>query len=158
MFRKLNRVKQELENSECKNILKEELRGVLSLNGDDGYPYGMPMNHFYVEEENRLYFHGGMIGYKMDCIKKDNKCSYCVINKGEKRLDHWSLIFKSVIVFGKIHLVEDINEIKRISKLLSYKFTKDENEIDNEIKLSLNHTAMFYIDIEYMTGKKVNER
>ncbi len=158
MFRKLNRVKQELGKDECIKILKEELRGVLSLNGDDGYPYGMPMNHFYVEEENRLYFHGGKVGYKIDCINRNNKCSYCVINSGKKRDDHWSLIFNSVIVFGKIYFVEDIKEIERISKLLSYKFTSDEKEIEKEIIESINHTKMFYIEIEYMTGKKVNER
>ena len=43
MFRKMRRFKQELNETECKKILKNEVRGVLSVIGDDGYPYGLPM-------------------------------------------------------------------------------------------------------------------
>lgn len=36
MFRKMRRYKQELELPECIDILKKEVRGVLSVIGDDG--------------------------------------------------------------------------------------------------------------------------
>lgn len=158
MFKELRRIKQKLDIEESKEILSNTLRGVLSLNGLDGYPYGIPLNHYYSKEDNRLYFHSGKIGYKIDCINNDNKCSYCVLNDGDKSDNHWSLIFKSVIVFGKIKFVNDIKEIERISRLLSYKFTSNDKEIDKEIELSLNNTKLFYIDIEYIIGKLVNER
>ena len=58
MFREMMRIKQQLPESECLEILKNEKRGVLSVLGDDGYPYGMPMNHYYCEEDGKLYFHG----------------------------------------------------------------------------------------------------
>ena len=45
MFREMLRVKQQLPREECVRLLKEEKRGVLSVLGDDGYPYGMPLNH-----------------------------------------------------------------------------------------------------------------
>lgn len=51
MFREMLRKKQQLSEEECINILKNQLRGVLSVLGDDEYPYGMPMNHFYCEED-----------------------------------------------------------------------------------------------------------
>ena len=41
MFREMRRKKQQLEESECVEILKNEKRGVLSVIGDDGYPYGI---------------------------------------------------------------------------------------------------------------------
>ena len=47
MFRELTRKKQKLSMEECLQILKSEKRGVLSVNGDNDYPYGMPMNHWY---------------------------------------------------------------------------------------------------------------
>ena len=47
MFREMMRKKQALSLEECKEILKTETRGVLSVMGENGYPYGMPMNHFY---------------------------------------------------------------------------------------------------------------
>ena len=57
MFREMLRKKQALTEEECIRILKEEPRGVLSVLGDDGYPYGMPLNHYYCEEDGKIYFH-----------------------------------------------------------------------------------------------------
>lgn len=45
MFRPMRRWKQQLSDEDCIAILKSELRGILSVLGDDGYPYGIPMNH-----------------------------------------------------------------------------------------------------------------
>ena len=47
MFRELRRKNKALSDEECIEILKNERRGVLSVIGDEGYPYGMPMNHYY---------------------------------------------------------------------------------------------------------------
>ena len=69
MFREMLRYKQALSEEECIEILKKELRGVLSVLGDDGYPYGMPINHFYNEEDGKIYFHSGMQGHKIDAMK-----------------------------------------------------------------------------------------
>lgn len=157
MFQEVKRIKQRLDINESKEILERTLRGVLALNGLDGYPYSMPLNHYYYKEENRLYFHGGKIGYKIDCIKNDNKCSYTVYEKTGILDDKWN-IFKSVIIFGKIHIVDDKNEIIKISKLLSHKFTNDDSYINDEIKKYLDETLMFYIEIEHITGKIVNEK
>ena len=46
MFRTVTRFKQALSDEECLEILKNEKRGVLSVLGDDGYPYGMPINYW----------------------------------------------------------------------------------------------------------------
>ena len=69
MFRPMRRFKQQISDAQCIEILKNEKRGVLSLLGDDGYPYGLPMSHYYVEEDNKIYFHGAKEGHKIDAIK-----------------------------------------------------------------------------------------
>jgi len=56
MFRELTRKQKKLSDEECIKILKEETRGVLSVLGDDDYPYGMPMNHWYNEDDGKIYF------------------------------------------------------------------------------------------------------
>ena len=58
MFRKMRRFKQQLEEEECREVLRQQKQGVLSLLGDGGYPYGIPMNHWYSEEDGTIYFHG----------------------------------------------------------------------------------------------------
>lgn len=44
MFREMRRFKQQLTKEECIEILKKEPRGMLSVLGDDGYPYGIVIN------------------------------------------------------------------------------------------------------------------
>lgn len=69
MFRKMRRFKQQITEEECIQILKNTKRGILSLIGDDGYPYGIPLDHWYSEEDNAVYFHGAKEGHKIDAIK-----------------------------------------------------------------------------------------
>lgn len=157
MFRQMRRFKQQISDEECKEILKNEKRGVLSLIGDDGYPYGIPLNHFYYEKENVIYFHGAKEGHKIDAIKNCNKVSYCVYEKGVKRENHWSYDVRSVICFGKIHFVEDFDESIEICRKIWWKFGTDEKEFEEEIKRAGSRVLCLRFEIEHMTGKKVNE-
>ncbi len=92
MFRKMRRFKQQISDSECIEILKNTKRGVLSIIGDDGYPYGLPMNHWYCEEDGKIYFHGAKEGHKIDAVKACDKVSYCVYDEGYRREGEWHLI------------------------------------------------------------------
>ena len=157
MFREMLRKKQQLTNEECIAILKQEPRGVLSVLGDDDYPYGMPINHFYREEDGKLYFHGGKQGHKIDAIRRHDKASFCVYDSGFRRDGEWALNIRSVIVFGRIEIVEDRDKVYEIARQLSYKFTNDEAYIEHEIKHSGPGTLMFALTVEHMTGKLVNE-
>jgi len=157
MFRKMTRFKQEIPQQECRELLKKQDRGVLSVFGDDGYPYGLPINHYYCEEENRLYFHSGSKGHKIDAIRKHDKASFCIYDEGYRKEGEWALNITSVIVFGRIEIIEDRNKIIDICRKLSYKFTDDETYIENEISRSGYKTFMFALNIEHMSGKRVNE-
>ena len=157
MFRKMRRFKQEISREECTEVLTNEKRGVLSMLGDDGYPYGIPLNHHYDKNDNCLYFHGAKEGYKIDAIKNCNKVSYCVYEKGVKKENHWSLNVRSVIVFGKMHFVEDIDKCIEIAKNIWWKFGTDEKELEEEIKHSSPRVLCLKLEIEHMTGKLVNE-
>ena len=151
------RKKQQLPQEECIAILKKELRGVLSVLGDDDYPYGMPINHYYCEEDGKLYFHGGMKGHKIDAMKRHDKASFCVYDEGFRRDGEWALNIKSVIVFGHIEFTEDRETISRISSALSRKFTDDEDYISREIEQAGARTLLFALVPDHLTGKLVKE-
>ena len=157
MFREMLRKKQQLPEEECIEILKNELRGVLSVIGDDDYPYGMPINHFYCEEDGNIYFHSGRKGHKIDAMKSHDKASFCVYDQGFRREGEWALNIRSVIVFGRIEFIEDKEKIYEIARRLSYKFTDDEEYIEREIVRSGPGTLMFALVPEHITGKLVNE-
>lgn len=157
MFRELARKNREISSEECVHLLKTEKRGVLSVLGDNDYPYGMPMNHFYNEVDGRIYFHCGKEGHRLDAIKKHNKVSFCVYDEGYRNEGEWALNIKSVIVFGKIEIVNDMDIIIDISTKLCHKFTQDEEYIRKEIKAYAHETIILQLTPEHVCGKLVKE-
>lgn len=157
MFREVARKKQILTSEQITKILKSEKRGVLSVLGDNGYPYGLPMNFWYNEENGCIYFHSGKKGHKVDAISSDNKVSFCVYDEGFKKEGEWALNISSVIVFGKIHVVEDSEKAAEIYRKLSLKFTSDIGYIYSEIEKFANNTLCYELQPEHITGKIVNE-
>ncbi|MBE6631586.1 MAG: pyridoxamine 5'-phosphate oxidase family protein [Ruminococcaceae bacterium] len=157
MFRELTRINKKLSLEECISILITEKRGVLSINGDEGYPYGMPMNHFYNEENGKIYFHCGKKGHRAEALKKDSRVSFCAYDSGYCNPGEWALNIKSVIVFGKIKTVNDPNRIVDITTKLCYKFTHDETYIKKEIEQNAEKTLLLELSPEHICGKSVNE-
>ncbi len=157
MFRELARKKQQLPQEECIALLQKERRGVLSVLGDDGYPYGMPMNHYYNEQDGCIYFHCGRNGHRMDALRRCEKVSFCVYNEGERAPGEWALCVKSVIVFGRVEIVEEPTAIREITMALSMKFTQDEEYIRQEIEQYAKETLLLRLLPENMCGKTVKE-
>ena len=158
MFRPMAkpRARQQISEEECIRILKEQKRGVLCVLGDDDYPYGTPTNHFYCEEDGRIYFHSNKKGHKVDAMKKHDKICFVVYDEGFKKEGDWALNIKSVVVFGRVEFIEDEPTIVRIMTDLCHKFTDDEAYIAKEMKTA-GGTLLFALVPEHMTGKLVNE-
>ena len=156
MFRGMRRYKQELSQEQCIDILTHEPRGVLSVLGENGYPYGMVMNHWYNTEDGKLYFHCAKEGHKIDAIKACDKVSYCVHDEGFRKEGEWALNIKSVIVFGRICIVEDEEKMKEICVNLYRKFADDEDALKQELT-HLKRVMCLELTPEHMTGKLVNE-
>lgn len=152
----MRRKNRELPYEECIEILTNEPRGVLAVLGDYDYPYTVPMTHVFVD--GKIYFHGAQTGHKNDAIKKHDKVSYCVMDKGVKAKDSWWYTFKSVVVFGKIRTLTDKDE--KIEKLtyLGDKFFPTHEETVSEINRLLDKTEVFEITIDHISGKRVEER
>ena len=157
MFRELTRKNKQISDSECIKILINEKRGVLSVNGDDGYPYGVPMNHFYNEADGCIYFHCGKGGHRNDALTKDSKVSFCVYDSGYIPDGEWALNINSVIVFGKAELISDKETVCDIAAKLSRKFTQDEEYIKREIDAFAHETVLIRLTPEHICGKLVNE-
>lgn len=157
MFRKMRRSNQALTQEEIVNVLEKETRGVLSVQGDNGYPYGFPINHYYDKEANKLYFHGANFGHHIDALKKDPKVSYCVFGQDFVREGEWAKNVKSVIVFGKAELIDDLDEVIRICRRLCDKFPCSPEYVENEIAKDAARTMCIAVEIEDINGKLVNE-
>ena len=155
MFRPMRRIKQQLSEEEALDVLKNAKRGVLSVIGDGGWPYGIYLNpHF---ENGRIYFHGAKAGHKIDALKKESRASFTVIDDGVKDEGGWAYTFKSVVVFGRVEFVEDQNEAVEICRRLARRFNPSEGDIENEIKRAAAHVQVYALVPEHITGKHVHE-
>ena len=157
MFREMRRKNQLLSNKENIELLEKGTSGVLALLGDNEYPYAVPIS--YVYDNSKIYFHGAKAGHKIDAIRKCRKTSFCVIAQDEIFPEKYTTYFKSVIVFGKIRILEDENEIREAIERLAMKYHPTdsiENRIQ-EIAREWKALCMMELSIEHMTGKEAIE-
>lgn len=157
MFREMRRFKQQLPVEDCIALLQEEKRGVLSVLGDEGYPYGMPMNFWYEPENGKIYFHTAKAGHLQDAIAGYDKVSFCIYDRGYRREGEWAWNVKSVIVFGRIRIVEDPAVVETMTRRLGYKYTDDSEYVEREIRISTKNVRCLELTPEHITGKLVNE-
>lgn len=158
MFRKMRREKCELSKETAEKILREGIFGVLSLTGDDGYNYAVPIN--YAVEGNKIYFHSAKTGHKLDAIKNNNKVSFCVVDKHEVVAEEFTSYFSSVIAFGKIKIIEDNTNPEKLHalELLANKYSSNVSEELREKELSrVNAVSIMVLEIEHLTGKAARE-
>ena len=80
MFREIRKKKNEINIVMAKLLLESSRRGVLAVNGDDGYPYAIPINYVYDGEAQRICFHGAKIGHKVDALRACDKVCFTVFD------------------------------------------------------------------------------
>lgn len=158
MFREMRRIKQELPLEEAKSLLMKNKRGVISFNGEDGYPYSIPINFLYDKEENKIYFHGAKSGYKLDCIKKNNKS--CFVTYGDQELSEngWSYYLKSLVAFGEIEIIEDRDLASKKLIELASRYYPSMSEINEVMERSFKNALVYSLNIQHMTCKRVHEK
>ncbi|MCI8336867.1 MAG: 5-nitroimidazole antibiotic resistance protein [Peptococcaceae bacterium] len=154
MFREMRRKGQSLSLDECEEVLKTCTSGVLSLSGDEGYPYGVPLS--YVFAGDKIYFHCAKEGHKIDAIAREKKASFCVIATDEVIPEKYTTCYQSVIVFGEIHILAEGEEKRAAIEKLAAKYSPEENEGDRnaEIDKYWQHLCMLALNIQHMTGKQ----
>lgn len=156
MFRPMRRKNQHLSNAETIEILQACTSGVLSVAGDDDYPYAVPLS--YVYQDGKMFFHCAAEGHKIDSINRNNKVSFCVIKTDDVIQKTFTTHYKSVIVFGKARILKDEGEKRAALECLVKKYSPDyirEGQI--EIEHDLKKVCVVEVAIEHMTGKAAIE-
>ncbi|MBO5410260.1 MAG: pyridoxamine 5'-phosphate oxidase family protein, partial [Clostridia bacterium] len=69
----------------------------------------------------------------------------------------WARNIRSVVVFGKIKVIDDYDTVVSVSQKLSRKFTDDETYIEKEIKAFASKTLILELTLEHICGKAVTE-
>ena len=159
MFRPVRKKANEISVEEAKKLLRESRRGVLAVSGDDGYPYAVPINYLYDEETQVIIFHGSKVGHKVDALKRSDKVCFTVYGNETVETDEaWAPFLESAVVFGRCRLVADRGESDALCKKFAMKFYPTEKMVDDVVATSGKAVRMFRLQIEHISGKKVQER
>ncbi|MDD2190258.1 MAG: pyridoxamine 5'-phosphate oxidase family protein [Eubacteriales bacterium] len=151
MFKEMRRKDKMLTEDEMLDILASSEYGVLSTIGDDGFPYGVPVN--YVYKDDFIYFHSASTGHKLDNVANNANVSFCVVRDVELIPDDFNTKFKSVIAFGTVSEVAEA-EKDAILTLFLDKFSKDfiPSGMDY-IKNAGPNARVFAIKVLHMSAK-----
>ena len=157
MFREMRRNRQAMTAEEIRRILEEGTSGVLALSGDGGYPYAVPLS--YVYDGSRLYFHGARSGHKIDAIRRSEKASFCVVAADDVVPEAYTTRYKSVIVFGRIRILDDEAQIREAINRLALKYYPADSPAHRleMIRREWAPLCMMEMIVEHMTGKKAKE-
>ena len=158
MFRPIRRKKKEIDADAAKELLQSSRRGVLAVNGDNGYPYAIPVNYFYDRNAGKIYFHGARVGHKVDALRISDKVCFTVYGNEAVREEAWAPFVQSTVVFGRCHLMEEGTEATEILKKVAKKYYPNEQLIDEEIERSGKAVQLFEIEIEHISGKEIQEK
>lgn len=156
MFRAMRRSNQALSADETVRILERNTSGTLALQGDNGYPYAVPLSYVYCG--GKIFFHSAKAGHKIDAVQADERASFCVIDQDDVVPEKLTTYYRSVIVFGRVRLLENPDEIYSALRLLGDRYaTPFRERTEAEVARDINRTAIIELTIEQMTGKEAIE-
>lgn len=147
----MRRFKQQLSAEETESILRNGKYCVMAVSGDDDYPYALPLNYIY--DGSSIFIHSAAQGHKTDALKRNPKCSLCIVDKDDVIPEEFTSYFRSVIAFGTAYFVESTDEKIAALRLLTEKYSPGIDP-DAEIARFIKTVCIIRIDIDSVTGKE----
>ena len=158
MFRPLRRRSRGISDDEAREVLLGGRHGILAVNGDDGYPFALPVNYVYDADADCVYFHGAKAGHKVDSLRRDDRACFTVVGDDIPVEGDWAPRVRSAIAFGRCHLVDDPELTVRNLRDLVRKYYPDPREGEAEIAGGAVATQLYRFEIEHLCGKQVQEK
>lgn len=158
MFRPMRRKKKEISTEAAKQLLLNERRGIFAVNGDDGYPYAIPVNFYYDEAQNKIYFHGAAVGHKAEALRRNDKVCFTVYGNETIKEETWAPYMQSTVVFGRCRILEDEEQTMELVRKVAQKYYPDAQLIEEEIACSGKAVRIYEIVIEHISGKEIQEK
>ena len=157
MFREMRRKNQVLPENVTMEVLEKGSNGIMSVIGDDGYPYGVPVSYAFLD--GKIYFHCAKTGHKIDAIKNCDKVCFTVVDKDEIVQDEFTTYFRSVVVFGRAKIVEDEELMVKAVLAISGKYCPDMPMESHHAEVNKEMPALCIVEItpEHISGKEARE-
>jgi nitroimidazol reductase NimA-like FMN-containing flavoprotein (pyridoxamine 5'-phosphate oxidase superfamily) len=151
-MREMRRKDKEIGRDEAIDLLTKCEYGVLSTVGNDGQPYGVPLNYAY--KDNCIYFHCALEGHKIDNLDDNPKVSFCTVGNTEVLPSEFSTNYVSTVAFGVASEVLGTERYDALVLLLE-KFSPEFMEEGKKYIEKLDKvTKVIKIEIQHISGKR----
>ncbi len=151
-FRRMRKSVRQMEQHQAEEVLRSQDYGVLCVHGDEGYPYGVPVNYGYVD--GKIYIHcTSERSHKADAIQQNNKVCFTVISRHNMIEAVYSTQYTSVIVFGSARLLtEETEKRQAIHNMMAALAPSMEQEAIDSCSL-MKDVIVIEITPDHITGK-----
>lgn len=148
---KMRRSALQADEQTAKKILSDGCFGVLSTVGEDGFPYGVPINYAY--DGDKIYFHCAKnSGHKQENLSFCNKVCLTVVTESIILPEKFDTKYKSVVVFGTAEKTEERKEYAL--RLISEKYAPEfAHKYENEAKTACKDADIYEITPLKISGK-----
>lgn len=152
MFQKIRREVKALPDIDAVTMFDEASYGTLSMEGIDGFPYGVPVNFVY--DNGKIIFHSAVAGKKYESLIKNPNVSFTVVAQDDVQPAKFTTLYRSAMAFGKARLLEDESEITKAMEHIVEKYSFDHMEKGKAfIKEKMGSFCVFEMEILHMTAK-----
>jgi nitroimidazol reductase NimA-like FMN-containing flavoprotein (pyridoxamine 5'-phosphate oxidase superfamily) len=155
----MRRIDRIMPEERAWEMLAQGFCGRLATLGGDGYPYCVPL--LYVVMDRQVYLHiSRTVGHLRANVENDSRVCFEIDEPGEVfaygRFEcDSSVAYCSVILFGRIAVVEDRPVKQRFCEALMEKYAKPDWNRPKGFFPRLDEIAVYAIAVERIAGKEL---
>ena len=149
----MRRKDRELLPEKAWEIVDGTSYGVLSLVSPEGLPYGVPVTLW--RQENRVYFHCALKGFKTECLGCCPQVSICCVSQAQVVPEATTMHYASAILTGTAREITDPEAKKAAVYAMCrhYQVPESHPAMESGFARCLPATAIWEIEITDITGK-----
>lgn len=160
VFRTLRRAERAISWQDAWAVVERASYGVLSLTGDGGYPYGVPLTHAVID--GTLVFHAAREGHKLDALRVGAKACYTVVEgplepPGQELPPDCLGTYQSAILFGKMVELPQ-SEYERVLRAICARHTPRAERQESVFLTGYERLSILCFQVEHISGKRLPVR
>jgi nitroimidazol reductase NimA-like FMN-containing flavoprotein (pyridoxamine 5'-phosphate oxidase superfamily) len=155
----LRRADRMMSEPRAYDMLARGFSGHVATIGEDGYPYCIPLLYLWMDGE--VYVHTGSAkGHFRANVERGPRVCF-EIDEPDQVFDYGrfecdsGLAYQSVILFGKIRIIEDRAAKQRFCEALMVKYGKPDTDRPKGFFPRIDAITVYAISVERMTGKEM---
>ncbi|MCL2810938.1 MAG: pyridoxamine 5'-phosphate oxidase family protein [Clostridia bacterium] len=156
MFRSMRRPHLALTEAETWALLEHTAYGVLAINGTEGYPYAVPMNHAVIN--GALVFHAAVEGHRLEALRVDPRACFTVTEGPEENagaIPTGTLgTYASAMVFGRVCELPPEQQGEALTAFVRKHLPERVGEVAQFLD-SGRKVAVLRLDVAFISGKRL---